>query len=82
MLDARKFDRKIRLESENKNATMAGHGWPCLVIAGHGWPFRLAMGWSCPAMAGHGRAWLGISGQWQVNGQPGTQQTLFQYLAA
>ena len=75
MLEARKFDQKIRPESENRNATMAGHGWPWLVMAGHGWPSRLAMGWPWPAMAGHGRAWLVMSGQWPVNGQPRTQRS-------
>ena len=75
MLEARKFDQEIRPESENRNATMAGHGWPWLVMAGHGWPSRLAMGWPWPAMAGHGRAWLVMSGQWPVNGQPRTQRS-------
>ena len=54
MLDAKKFDQTIRLDSENRNATMVGHGWPWLVMAGHGWPSRLAMGWPWPAMAGYG----------------------------
>ena len=75
MFENGKFDQKIRPESENRNATLAGHGWPWLVMAGHGWPSRLAMGWPWPAIAGFGRAWLVMSGQWPVNGQPRTQRS-------
>ena len=68
MLEARKFDQKIRPESENRNATMAGHlAWQW---AGHGqqWPAMAGHGWSCldngqsmvsqgPSAQAHGNVW-------------------------
>ena len=75
MFENGECDQKVRPESENRNATLAGHGWPWLVMAGHGWPSRLAMGWPWPAMAGHGRAWLVMSGQWPGSRQPRTQRS-------